>query len=354
MLELDPPPHLPEPIVPLAHEVDAVRARAEPERQHLDSENQQQRSADLRVDAPLPPEERDLGERDEHDQRAEPGQHHARKQEEVPGAVDQQEAKVPPAVAPGRELRLALSAVVLDRELPDVEAGLGRPDHHLGRQLHSGGPQVELGKHVAADRAHPAVGVPHVGPEKRVEEARQHGVTDVLVEPGHRPRLDPLHPVAEDQVATGVELVDELGELGCVVGQVSVEHHDVGAAGSGEPGEVGIPVAPLRLFDHGGAGRRGKLAAAVGGAVVHHDDLPRVAARVESARSRADACLDGLRLVQTRNHHGDGHCRRFSRRGGGHRWCRRGPHHLPRRVSLGAIRLLKPKSTYRSPVLRAT
>ena len=129
----------------------------------------------------------------------------------MPGAVDQEEAQVPPAVAPGRELGLALSPVVLDRELADVQAGLRRPDHHLGCQLHAGCPQVEPGKDIAADRAHPAVGISHVGPEERVEQARQHGVADVLVEPGHRPGLDPLHPVPEYEVAPGLELVDELG-----------------------------------------------------------------------------------------------------------------------------------------------
>ena len=126
-----------------------------------------QRAADHRVDVPLAPEERDVGQDPRHHDRPERGQDGAGQQEEVLRAVDEQEAQVPPAVAPGRELRLARARVVLDRELPDVEVELRRADHHLRGELHAGCAEVEGGQDLAPQRAHAAVGVLDLGAEER-------------------------------------------------------------------------------------------------------------------------------------------------------------------------------------------
>ncbi len=190
------------------------------------------------------------------------------------GRVDEQEPQVPPAVAEARELRLAAARVVLDRELADVELLLRGPDHHLGGELHPGRAQVEPRQHVAAQRAHPAVGVVDAGAEQQVQEAGQQRVADVAVVPRHRARVDVLHPVADHDVGAVVELGDEPRDLVEVVGQVGVDHHDVAAAGGGEAGQVGAAVAAPRL-DHDAARRRAcaSAAAAVRRAVVDDDDL---------------------------------------------------------------------------------
>ncbi len=117
---------------------------------------------------------------------------------------------------------------------PDVEALLGGPDDHLGGELHAGRAQVEPGQDVAAQAAHAAVGVADAGAEEHVEHAGQHRVADVAVQPGHRARVDVVHPVAHDEVGAVLELLDEARDLAEVVGQVGVAHDDVLAARGGE------------------------------------------------------------------------------------------------------------------------
>ena len=64
-----------------------------------------------------------------------------------------------------------------------------------------------------AARPHPAVGVAHAGAVEQVQDAGQHRVADVAVEPRHRAGLDALHAVAHDEVGAVVELLDEARDL---------------------------------------------------------------------------------------------------------------------------------------------
>ena len=155
-----------------------------------------------------------------------------------------------PAVPEARELRLALARVVVDRDLLDLEPLLARADHHLGCELHPGGPQVEARQRRAPDRAHAAVRVAHAGAEEEVEDPGEHRVPDVAVEPGHRAGLDALHAVAHHEVGALVELGHEARDVAEVVGEVGVGHHDVVALRGGEAGAVGAAVAAPRLVHH--------------------------------------------------------------------------------------------------------
>ncbi len=86
-------------------------------------------------------------------------------------------------------------------------------------------------EHVAAQRAHAAVGVVDAGAEEEVEHAGQDRVADVAVQPRHRARLDVVHPVADHEV--GAVLAARATKRGIVVevvGEVGVGHHDVLAA----------------------------------------------------------------------------------------------------------------------------
>ena len=282
MLEPVARPHRVEPGVLLAHEIGAVGVRAQPEGEDLRADDREQRAADQGVDVPAAAEEVDLREDEHADERAERGEHGPRQDEEVGRAVHQQEAQVAPPVAEARELRLAAARVVLDLDLGDLEVLLGGADHHLGGELHPGRAQVELVEHVAAQRAHAAVGVAHAGAEEEVEQPGQQRVADVAVQPRHRSRLDVPHAVAHHQLGAGVELADEARDLVEVVGQVGVGHHDVAPARGGEPGEVRAAVAAARLDDHARPGGRRELRAAVIGVVVDDDHLA-----VEAAGAQA-------------------------------------------------------------------
>ena len=221
------------------------------------------------------------------------------------GRVDEQEAQVPPAVAEARELRLAAARVVGDRQLPDRELGLGRPDHHLGGELHAGRAKLERGQLVAAEGAHAAVGVAHAGAEEEVEGAREDRVADVAVQPRHRAGLDPVHAVAHDEVGAGLELGQEARDLAEVVGQVGVRHQDVAALGGAEAGHVGVAVAAAALVDDAGAGGDRDRGAVVVGVVVGDDHLAVDAVLGHGGAGPGDAALDVRGLVEARDHDGE-------------------------------------------------
>ena len=233
------------------------------------------------------------------------GHHRAGDHEQVSGAVHQEEAQVAPSVAEARQLRDAGARVVLDRELPDLEVLLGRPDHHLRGELHAGGAQVQPGEHVAADPAHAAVGVLDPGPVEEVEHPREHWVAHVAVQPRHRPGVDVVHPVAHHEVGALLELAHEARDLLEVVGEVGVHHHDVAAARGREAGEVGAAVPALLLAHHDRTRPLRQLGAAVIGAVVGHDHLAADAAGVEPGARQRHARLDVPRLVEAGDHDRD-------------------------------------------------
>src|SRR3954466_9140014 len=177
--------HALEPRVPVAHEVHAVRVCAEPERAYLRPDDHQQRAGDHRVQLPLASEQRQVGKRGDRDERADHQHDDAREQEQVRRAVHQQEAQVAPAIAEARELGLAPARVVLDRDLPDVELLLRRPDDHLGGELHPRRAEIERRQDRAPEAAHAAMGVAHTGAEEEGEDAREHGVADAAVQARH-------------------------------------------------------------------------------------------------------------------------------------------------------------------------
>ena len=222
------------------------------------------------------------------------------------GAVHEQEAQVAPAVAEARELALAAARVVLDRELGDPQVLLGGPDHHLRGELHAGRAQVQARQHVAAQRAHAAVGVADAGAEEEVEQAGEDRVADVAVQPRHRARLDVVHAVADHQLGALFELRDEARDLVEVVGQVGVGHHDVAAARGGEAGEVGAAVAAPALVHDARAGALGQRARESSSESLSATTTsPCMPIRAIASSAAATQRLDVLRLVEAGDHDRD-------------------------------------------------
>ena len=125
------------------------------------------------------------------------------------------------------------------------------------------------------------MGVRHARAEEEVQDPGQHGVADVAMQPGHRPRLDVVHAVAHHQLCTGPQLGDETRDLAEVISQIGVRHHDVVAPRGGEAGAVCRAVAAPGLKDHARAGRLCDLGAAVLRIVVDDDHLALEASRQE-------------------------------------------------------------------------
>ena len=144
------------------------------------------------------------------------------------------------------------------------------------------------GSAVPAYCAHAAVRVPHAGAEEEVEDAREHRVADVAVQPRHRARLDVVHPVAHHEVGAVLELLDEARDLGEVVREVGVGHHDVARRGRrrSRPGRRCRSRAAARGTTRAPAAAASS-ALRVLGRVVGDDDLavdPVLVQRVASAR----------------------------------------------------------------------
>jgi len=93
--------------------------------------------------------------------------------------------------------------------------------------------------------------------------------------PGHGPRLDAaLETVADDQVVTGAEAVDEGVNAAEVIGVVGVAHDDEAALGGGDTGADSGTVAARLGNDDAGPGGLSQFLRAVRATVVGDDDLP--------------------------------------------------------------------------------
>ena len=192
-----------------------VAASEDSELDDLRADQCRQAADDHGVDVEVDTAEVDRAGRErEHHHQPECEQQQAGDHEEERRAVDEHEAQVAPAVAPGVQLRLAGARVVVDRHLADRDLALGGLEDHLGGELHAGRVQVEPGDGAAPDRAKAAVGVRDLDAEEDVQDRRQDRVADPAVLPGHRALVDPaLEARAEHELLAGVELLEERPHL---------------------------------------------------------------------------------------------------------------------------------------------
>ena len=128
-------------------------------------------------------------------------------------------------------------------------------------------------QHVAAQRAHAAVGVADGRRVNEVQEPGQDRVADPAEQSASRRAGCSSIRLPITSSAPSSSSRDEARDLVEVVGQVGVGHHDVVARRGGEAGQVGAAVAAARLVDHGRAGGARERRAAVLGAVVDDDHL---------------------------------------------------------------------------------
>ena len=145
------------------------------------------------------------------------------------------------------------------------------------------------------------MGVADAGAKEQIEDTREHWVTDVSVQPRHRPGMDVAHAVAHHELGACVKPPDEPRDVVEVIGEVGVGHHDIVAGGRRKSGHVGAAVAPPPLVNDPCASGLGELSAAVIGVVVDDDHLAGKATGVERGDRGADALLDVFLLIQTRD-----------------------------------------------------
>ena len=283
------------------------RAREDPELDDLHAQQDRDMQSEERVDLPGAAEDRHgAGREREAPITPEQEQHQPGHEVQPARAVEEHELHVAPGVAEAVQLRLADARVVVDRDLADAELPPERLEDHLRRELHPGRVEVEHRERVLAHCTHAAVGVRDLDAEEEVEHPRQDRVADVAVEPRHRLAVDrPLEARAHHEVVAGRELVDERPELPQRVGLVGVPHHDVVAAGDGEPGEVGAAVARALLAHDDRAVLGGDLGRRIGRGVVDDDHLAGATRLADPLERLVDDLPHRLFLVQAGDDDGD-------------------------------------------------
>src|SRR5712672_3081131 len=102
--------------------------------------------------------------------------------------MQEKEPQVPPPVSPGPEVGGATASC---RREGCWDFGNSQPveasfHNHLARELHPGGPQVELGEGRLVQASHAAVVVPYWAVEEEAPQARQGGRPKVAMQRGHR------------------------------------------------------------------------------------------------------------------------------------------------------------------------
>jgi len=192
--------------------------------------------------------------------------------------------------------------VVNDRLFGDRQTACAGLHDHLGGELHPVGVTVHPVPRLPCEHAHPRVGVRDTCLVEGVEEPRQQGVADVLVERRHRAVFDiAVQPGSHRHV--GVAVGDELVQLGKfleVVGGVGVADSDVVAAAALERVLIRVPVPRLVGGDDDCAHRTGDLGRLVGRAV-RDDHLREHAEILDGGSDHLDTLADPVFLVQRRH-----------------------------------------------------
>ena len=245
------------------------------------------------------------GQKPEREDEAERKTNDAGIKEEPARTVEQQEAEVTPAVAPGAQMRRAAAAVGRERgrNLGDAKIGERGFDDHLAGKLHAGGAQIEAEDGSRRKARRPQWKSPDGDAEKEAADGGEHGVAEVSMQRRHRAGLDiAAEAVAHDQVVAGSSLVRKRGVAEVVAG-VGIGHEDVFAAGGFDAGHEGGAVARM-----GTATTRApsswRYLRAVGAAVVGDEDFAVDVVVAEGGDGLANAegerlCLveEGIRMV---------------------------------------------------------
>ncbi|KAK0332132.1 hypothetical protein LTR94_026128, partial [Friedmanniomyces endolithicus] len=261
-----------------------------------------QEGADVERDA-VP--QRQLPRQQRGDQRH-PGdhQHRARIAERPARRMQHQEAQVPPAVAPGAQVRRAAAPVLGQhrRHLADVEMRERGGHDHLAGEFHACRAQVEVDDRLAIEPAQPAVKIADRDAEEQPPDRRQHGIAEIAMQQRHRAGQDAaLEPVAHHQLSAIAQCRDKGGKVAEVGAVVGIAHDDVAPARGVDAAAQCPALARDRRMNDARARRLRDRDRPVGTAVVGHQHLARDAGTFEIANRLADAGRNRLGFVEARD-----------------------------------------------------
>src|SRR5262245_52068808 len=243
-----------------------------------------------------------------HDRQAAAKQDARRNQVQPERAHEEQEAEVPPAVAEAAQVRRPIAAVRMqhDRHFADPLPQERRLHDHLAGELHARRRELQAFIGIFAETPQPAMSVANRRVKEHVQDAGQHGVADIAMQPGHGAGLDAaLEAVAHDQFVALPEAVDEGAQRAEAVVTGALPHYDELSAGGVDPTLKRGAIA-LAVHRHdAGAGGAGQFRRTVRRAVVGDDDLPGNAESLQTSFGLGHAAADRARLVQARHHDAD-------------------------------------------------
>ena len=219
---------------------------------------------------------------------------------------------MPPAVAPGPEVRRAIAQVggKGGGNFGDGLAQQRRLDDHFAGELHARPLQAQPVEAVAGERAQAAMGVVDARAEQYVEQAGQGRIADVAVLPGHGARLDAaLESRAHAEIGATEQLADHRRRFHEIVGAVGVAHHEEAAVGGLEARHERGAIAASRDGNNARTQLAGEGLAAVRAAIVcdHHlaGEAVAFADKIQRRSRAGNAVFQRHRLIEARHHDAD-------------------------------------------------
>ena len=228
----------------------------------------------------------------------------ARVQHQPPRTHHQEKAQVPPAVAPGAQMRRTRASIRREhgRHFRDAPACQGGLHDHLARELHTRSAQTQIERCCTLEATQATVEVADLRGEEQSPRKAQQRVAEVTMQQGHGAPADAAaEAVADDQGIPRAQRCDESVELGEVVAAVGVRHDDEPAPGGFDATEQRTAIAAARDGYDARARLAGELGRAVRGAVVGNQHFTRDGGALEKAARFAHAGCNRFCLVETRH-----------------------------------------------------
>ena len=221
-------------------------------------------------------------------------------------AIHEQEAQVPPSIAPTAKMRRPTTAIGRERSgnfgnCHAEEIGL---DHHFAGELHPCRTNVHAAKTVAPECADAAMEVSARRGEEKPANSGKYRITEIAMQRRHGP-LGNATPeaVSHYEIETSAKFVKKFGDLSEVVAIVRVGHEDIGSQSSGNTHSDGAAVTFFGRADDASSRCFGYFRGSIRRAVVRNDYLAGNSGSAQDLVRLANTDTNCFRLIEAGHHH---------------------------------------------------
>jgi len=180
-------------------------------------------------------------------------QDQSRIEEQPARTIKEQEAQVPPAVAPTAQVGRTIAPVRGKRSGHLVDSHFEECGfhHHLAGEFHAGGAKVHELVRRLAEAAQTAMEVSAGGFEKQAPDAGENGIPEILVQGWHGTGLNAAQEaIAHHQLTSLAQFLQQSRHISEVVAAVGIAHDDISAARGADPAHQGTAVSFARDADN--------------------------------------------------------------------------------------------------------